>query len=117
MSVGIFIFEAIRNLFSKHVTNSTKGNSEKPVRFRGELQYNKNPCTGCGLCERNCPSNSITVEKNSEGEVTWVYDSGKCIYCGQCSDVCPPDAIELKNRPKDIPDDRESLQERFDSEL
>jgi heterodisulfide reductase subunit A len=43
-------------------------------------------CTGCGLCEANCPTKAIKVNpKTGKAEVTEVL----CKGCGACAAVCP----------------------------
>ncbi len=41
-------------------------------------------CTGCRLCEKNCPYDAIHVENFRA-----VIDYSKCTDCGKCSEVCP----------------------------
>ena len=48
----------------------------------------KNKCTGCGLCVRECPVNAIII-KEGKAEI----DMDKCIRCGKCHDVCPQEAV------------------------
>ncbi len=72
-------------------------------RFRGEIimphdQENFHKCTGCGVCQNNCPNDSIEVltEKNEEGKRilsshTWRFES--CTFCGLCVKTCPSDAL------------------------
>lgn len=56
------------------------------------IQYQINPdaCTGCGLCEKNCPQNAITGKKKEPQVIT-----DKCIKCGVCLDICKFDAVEV----------------------
>ena len=49
---------------------------------------NKNKCTGCGLCVRQCPVNAISM-KEGKAEI----DMDKCIRCGKCHDICPQEAV------------------------
>lgn len=55
-------------------------------------------CIGCGLCEKICVSNCISMEtgvdKNGRKKVTnYSINLGRCVYCGLCTDVCPELAI------------------------
>ncbi|MBF0142413.1 MAG: NADH-quinone oxidoreductase subunit NuoF [Magnetococcales bacterium] len=48
-------------------------------------------CSGCSICERQCPVNAITG-KVKEPE-SWRIDPVVCINCGMCVEVCKPEAI------------------------
>ena len=57
-------------------------------------------CTGCGLCQLNCPADAIeeipvTAEK-SETEKVYRIDPEKCIKCGSCFSVCKFEAVERR---------------------
>jgi dihydroorotate dehydrogenase (NAD+) catalytic subunit len=43
-------------------------------------------CTRCGLCEKSCVYNAITVKKS---ENLFAIDANKCEACGMCISVCP----------------------------
>jgi ferredoxin len=49
-------------------------------------------CTGCGLCLRNCPENTISGEKGQPH----IINIDKCVRCGICRDVCKFDAVVVK---------------------
>ncbi|MCU0662720.1 MAG: DUF362 domain-containing protein [Myxococcota bacterium] len=48
---------------------------------------NEQACTCCGVCEKWCPSEAISVG------TTAVIDAEKCIGCGECVAVCRDNAI------------------------
>jgi NADH-quinone oxidoreductase subunit I len=78
-----------------------------PERFRGELlmshnEKNEHKCTGCGICELNCPNGTIEViinnVVNEEGKKKrvldkYIYHLGMCTFCSLCVKVCPSQAI------------------------
>ena len=47
------------------------------------------PCTGCGLCKRNCPTDAIAGDKKQTHRI----DQGQCVQCGVCYEECPFDAV------------------------
>ncbi|MCD6453955.1 MAG: FAD-binding protein [Candidatus Aminicenantes bacterium] len=48
-------------------------------------------CTGCGICEGNCPFGAIEIV----GAIAQI-DYEKCTLCGACKEACPFDAIEIR---------------------
>ena len=77
--------------------------------FRGHidlvLDSEKNTflCISCGMCEKSCPSECITVKgKKMEGKkkktlALFKLDFTKCSLCGTCVEVCPTHALEYSN--------------------
>lgn len=49
---------------------------------------NKEECTGCKICIKDCPFDAITLENKIA-----VIDEDKCTVCGICVSSCPFDAI------------------------
>jgi len=76
-------------------------------RFRGDLvmihnDNNQHKCTGCGICEMNCPNGTIEVitksTVNDEGKKKrelekYIYRMGICMFCSLCVKSCPSQAI------------------------
>ncbi|MEN8209623.1 MAG: DUF362 domain-containing protein [Candidatus Fermentibacteria bacterium] len=48
-------------------------------------------CVGCGICERGCPVNAITV---TDGKA--VMNRKKCIMCLCCHELCPEHAVKIR---------------------
>ena len=61
-------------------SNKDRGPAVKKVCSAG--------CLGCKLCEKQCESGAITVEKNVAH-----IDYEKCTGCGKCAEKCPMHAI------------------------
>lgn len=61
------------------------------VAFKVRPQVDKNICTGCGTCIRNCPQGAMTLEKGFP-----FIDYKKCIECFCCHELCPRMAIALR---------------------
>lgn len=56
----------------------------------------KDLCTLCGLCEKNCPTKNITIKK-AKKEVKFGND---CMFCTRCYNFCPVNAIHYKSIKK-----------------
>ncbi|MEG2340205.1 MAG: 4Fe-4S binding protein [Odoribacter sp.] len=79
-------------------------------RFRGELmmvhnEKNEHHCVACGICEMNCPNDTIHIEsemvtgedgKKRKVLLHYQYDLGSCIFCQLCVRACPHNAIQFK---------------------
>ncbi|MBO5561962.1 MAG: RnfABCDGE type electron transport complex subunit B [Firmicutes bacterium] len=48
-----------------------------------------NGCMGCKICEKNCPSQAVAVDK-----FLAKVDYEKCTQCGVCTQKCPTKAIK-----------------------
>ena len=78
-------------------------------RFRGELimlhdESNEHHCVACGICEMNCPNDTIHIEfdmvttedgKKKKVLRRYMYDHGSCLYCQLCVRACPHHAIDF----------------------
>lgn len=115
-SLGSGMSVTIKEFFIKKVTEQYPENRDTLVisdRFRGELvmphdENNEHACTGCSICEMNCPNGTIqvitkmvdpTVEggKPKRALDTYIYDLGMCTFCNLCVLTCPSDAIKFDN--------------------
>ena len=87
----------IKNMHSKLPDISENILKNKYVPF-GMIKIKGERCTGCGLCAKNCPTNSISVKSvddNSRLEISFCHD--KCLACGICANTCPEKCINLTN--------------------
>ena len=76
-------------------------------RFRGRLsmpldENGNHRCIACGLCQMNCPNETIHIETRTETTpdgkpkkvlARYTYDLGCCLFCQICVRVCPQQAI------------------------
>jgi NADH-quinone oxidoreductase subunit I len=76
-------------------------------RFKGEVimphnDKNEHKCTGCGICEINCPNGSIEVisktiitedGKKKRAIDKHIYRLGMCTFCALCVKTCPSNAL------------------------
>ena len=58
------------------------------------IQYfiDKEKCTGCMLCAKNCPQDAISGKRKEPHTI----DQDKCIKCNMCYEVCKFNAIQRK---------------------
>ncbi|MDE7408024.1 MAG: 4Fe-4S dicluster domain-containing protein [Muribaculaceae bacterium] len=84
---------------------------EIPKRFRAilTLKYDsegRHKCICCGMCQRNCPNGTITLEskmvdmpdgKKKKKLDKYIYDLGSCTFCQLCVTGCPTNALEFSN--------------------
>jgi NADH-quinone oxidoreductase subunit I len=92
------------------VTQQYPENRKKLVmfdRFKGEVIMphngnNEHRCTGCGICENNCPNGSIEVIskriESAEGKKVRIIDQhiyhlSMCTFCALCIKTCPSNAL------------------------
>jgi len=76
-------------------------------RFKGEVvmphnEKNEHKCTGCGICEINCPNGTIEVisktvltedGKKKRAIDKHIYRLGMCTFCALCVKSCPFNAL------------------------
>jgi len=92
-------------------------------RFKGEVtmphdENNQHSCTGCGICETNCPNGSIEIitrkEVNESGKSERViekhiYHLSMCTFCELCIKTCPSNALAWGNEFEHAVFDRHKL--------
>lgn len=95
---------------NKIVTQKYPNNRKSLVmfeRFKGEVimphnEKNEHKCTGCGICEINCPNGTIEViskiitteeGKKKRAIDIHIYRLGMCTFCALCVKNCPSNAL------------------------
>jgi NADH-quinone oxidoreductase subunit I len=81
-------------------------------RFKGEVvmphnERNEHKCTGCGICEINCPNGTIEVipksivtedGKKKRAIDKHIYRLGMCTFCALCVKTCPSNALAFSQK-------------------
>jgi NADH-quinone oxidoreductase subunit I len=92
-------------------------------RFKGEVvmphdENNQHSCTGCGICELNCPNGSIEIlsrkETGEDGKSVrlidkHIYHLSMCTFCGLCVKTCPSNALAFSQEFEHAVFDRNKL--------
>lgn len=104
----IFLFDLVKGLsITQHFFMSPKVTMQypkerwnPPERFRGMLRLEKNLCTACDLCAKECPESIISItgakgEDRKKRPVTFTIDLKRCTFCGFCAEVCPTEALTV----------------------
>lgn len=60
----------------------------------------KKKCAGCGLCEKICPVNAISMVRKEDSFFYPVIDVNKCIGCNKCRKFCPSSDKIIANEEK-----------------
>ena len=62
---------------------------------RGAVGIDVDGCVLCGMCQRACPTNAITVDRK---EGTWSIERMNCVQCRGCVDNCPPNCLIMEQK-------------------
>jgi len=64
----------------------------QPEGLKGHIVVDVDQCILCGMCEKNCTTNCITVDKK---EHYWEINPYGCIQCGYCTTICPKKCLHM----------------------
>ncbi len=118
---------------SKIITQKYPENRKTLVmfdNFKGEVilthnDKNEHKCTGCGICEINCPNGTIEIitktivteeGKKKKAIDAHIYRLGMCSMCGLCVKTCPSKALEFSNKFEHAVFDRKKLNKVLNKE-
>lgn len=62
------------------------------------LKYKDSYCILCGICVKNCPTKSITMEDKIQ------VNMDTCIGCGTCAAKCPKKVVKIFDKKSHICD-------------
>lgn len=75
------------------------------IKMRSNILFTvrHNLCTGCGLCEDMCPTQSIQIKRVSAENIP-ILNAKTCLgdKCSRCLKVCPGIGIDLKAKAKEL---------------
>ncbi len=110
---GRNFFSANRKKVRANLKHITVEYPEVPVhlqpRFRGRLQMLRDEqgeikCICCLACERICPTQVITIEKDRKDgrklpfPKRYTFEMERCIFCEFCVEACAYDSIILNHQ-------------------
>ncbi len=63
-----------------------------PAGLKGHIVIDVNQCILCGICQRTCPCDAITVDKPNR---SWEINRFQCVQCGSCIRACPKKCLSM----------------------
>ena len=64
-------------------------------RTRGAVGIDTDNCILCGICDKKCPANAISVDRKSG---KWSIERMQCIQCGYCVAECPKKCLTMEQK-------------------
>lgn len=101
MKIGTMLNDVATSLFKPPVTEKYPfERREAPDRLRGQLVWDSENCTGCGLCAKDCPANAIEmiIPDKKNKQFVMCYHVDRCTFCAQCVDSCRQDCLTMSNK-------------------
>jgi ech hydrogenase subunit F len=89
----------LRNILKQPSTRLYPKVQREPFeRSRGRLEIDHEKCIHCGICQRQCPADAITVNRQ---EGVWKLDAFRCIICGECVLKCPKKCLAINSHRRE----------------
>lgn len=64
----------------------------KYAGMRGSVGIEPEKCILCGICQRACPCDAISVDKKAR---TWAINRFACVCCSACVHACPKACLAM----------------------
>ncbi len=64
-----------------------------PAGLKGHVENDVTTCILCGICQKRCPADAITVDKAAR---TWSINRFRCVQCGSCVRECPKQCLTME---------------------
>ena len=83
----------LRSLFGRPATRMYPAVPREYVQgSRGHIEIAINECIFCGLCQRKCPAQALSVRREAK---EWEINRLRCVSCNFCVDVCPTKCLSM----------------------
>lgn len=100
MKFGSMLRDVLPSLFSAPVTERYPfDRRQPPARLRALLQWDRQSCTGCGLCTMDCPAEALeltTLDRKAKRFVL-TFHVDRCTFCAQCTYSCRQGSLSLSH--------------------
>ncbi len=63
---------------------------------KGSLTNDISSCVLCGICQKQCPNEAITVDRKETK--TWSVNLDNCVQCGLCTEKCPKKSLSFTGK-------------------
>jgi formate hydrogenlyase subunit 6/NADH:ubiquinone oxidoreductase subunit I len=100
MKIGSMWKDITESLFKRPATERYPfEKTAAPQRLRGMLIWDAETCSGCTLCQKDCPAEAIEVEvlDRKARLFNFTYYADRCTFCAQCVHSCNKNSIELSH--------------------
>ncbi len=100
MKLATMFQDVFPSLFRAPITERYPFERRKtPDRLRSLLTWDREQCTGCGMCATDCPSQAIEMvvfDKKAKSIVFGLHVD-RCTFCGQCTYSCKQGSLTLEH--------------------